>query len=98
MIFGSGREEFFDKQSDGSFQPVDPRIHSALVKNGDGTYALTTKDNQTYDFTAQGVMQRVEDLNGNSLEMAYNGQGLLSSVTGAGGTALTLTYDPQGRL
>ncbi len=98
VIFGSGREEFFDQQTDGSYLPVDPRTHSALVKNGDGTYTLSTKDNLAYQFSALGALTRIEDLNGNAITLAYDPQGRLASVTGAGGRTLSMSYDPSGRL
>ena len=97
VVFGSGREEFFD-ENDGTYTAVDARVHSSLVENGNGTFTLTTKDNLDYDFSAQGVLQTISDLNGNQLALAYDGQGRLSTVTGEGGVALTLAYDANGRL
>lgn len=96
-VYGSGREEFFDLNN-GTFIPADVRVHYTLVKNPDGTYALTTKANLIYRFTSAGVLTSMEDLNGNTLTFAYDGQGRLTTVTGAGGTTLTLAYDAQGRL
>jgi RHS repeat-associated protein len=96
-VYGSGREEFFDLNN-GTFIPADSRVHSTLVKNPDGTYALTTKDNLTYRFTSAGALSAIEDLNGNAVSLAYNPQGRLSTVTGAGGRTLTFSYDAQGRL
>jgi RHS repeat-associated protein len=98
-VYGSGREEFFDLNTlNGTFAPADSRVHSTLVKNADGTYALTTKDNLTYRFTSAGVLTSIQDLNGNTVSLAYNGQGQLSTVTGAGSRTLTFAYDAQGRL
>lgn len=97
VIFGSGREEFFAGNSQG-FVPTDPRIHSTLVGNGDGTFTLTTKDNVRYQFDADGLLTSIQDLNDNALEFAYDGQDRLSTVTGEGGVSLTLSYDGNGRL
>jgi YD repeat-containing protein len=96
-VYGSGREEFFWNDA-GALTPADPRVHSSLVKNPDGTYTLTTKANLVYRFTSSGVLASIEDLNGNAVVLAYDAQGRLSSVTGAGGTSLTFVYDAQGRL
>jgi RHS repeat-associated protein len=98
-VYGSGREEFFDLNTfNGTFAPADSRVHSTLVKNADGTYALTTKANLIYRFTSTGVLSAIEDLNGNTVSLAYDPQGRLWTVTGAGGTTLTFGYDAQGRL
>jgi RHS repeat-associated protein len=97
VVFGSGREEFFD-EDDGTYTPVDARVHSSLVENGNGTFTLTTKDNLDYDFSSSGVLQQISDLNGNALDLAYDGQGRLSTVTGEGGVALTFGYDGGGHL
>jgi RHS repeat-associated protein len=97
VVYGSGREEFFVNNS-GTFAAADPRVHSTLVKNGDGSYTLTTKDNMTYRFTSAGVLTAIEDLNGNTVSLAYDPQGRLTTATGAGGTTLALAYDGQGRL
>jgi RHS repeat-associated protein len=97
VVFGSGREEFFEDEP-GGFEPVDARIHSSLVENGDGRFTLTTKDNIDYDFTATGSLTKISDLNANALELAYDGQGRLSTVTGEGGVTLGLGYDGSGRL
>jgi len=97
VIFGSGREEFF-LQDDGSYTPADVRVHSVLVGEPGGGYTLTTKDNLSYRFTQAGALSEISDLNGNSLDLAYDAQGRLSTVTGEGGVTLTLAYDGQGRL
>lgn len=97
VVFGSGREEFFEESS-GSFEPADPRIQSTLVKHPDGTFRLTTKDNLAYQFSATGALARIVDPNGNTLALSHDGQGRLSTVTGEGDGQLTFTYDAQGRL
>ncbi|HEY3212385.1 MAG TPA: RHS repeat-associated core domain-containing protein [Actinomycetota bacterium] len=98
-VYGSGREEFFNLNTfNGTFAPADSRVHSTLVKNADGTYALTTKANLIYRFTSTGVLSAIEDLNGNTVSLAYDPEGRLWTVTGAGGTSLTFSYDAQSRL
>jgi RHS repeat-associated protein len=97
VVFGSGREEFFKLQGS-TYQPADPRVHSTLVENQNGTFTLTTKDNLDYQFTSQGRLTAIEDLNGNALDLAYDGQSRLSSVTGQGGVALTFAYGAGDQL
>ena len=98
VVFGSGRQEFFDRDIYGDFSPVDPRVQSSLVENVDGTFDLTTKDNLTYRFTAAGRLTSITDLNSNQLALAYDGNNRLQTVTGEGGVAITLSYDAQSRL
>jgi RHS repeat-associated protein len=98
VVFGSGRQEFFDKDIYGNFTPSDPRVHSTLVENVDGTFDLKTVANLTYRFTSAGRLSSITDLNSNQLALAYDGQGRLQTVTGDGGVTITLAYDAQGRL
>jgi RHS repeat-associated protein len=98
VVFGSGREEFFFKNNDGSYSAADSRVHSRFVANADATYTLSSKDNLSYLFTAQGTLTSITDLNGNALALTYDGQGRLVSVSGSGGTSLSLGYDGSGRL
>ena len=98
VVFGSGRQEFFDRDIYGDFSPVDPRVQSSLVENVDGTFDMTTKDNLTYRFTAAGRLTSITDLNSNQLALAYDGSNRLQTVTGEGGVAITLGYDAQSRL
>lgn len=97
VIYGSGREVFFDEQS-GSFEPADARVHDELVLNPDGTYTYTTSTNLDYLFDASGVLQSITDLNGNQVTLTYNGSGQLTTITGLGSQVISLTYDGNGRL
>ena len=96
VVFGSGREEFFDEFV-GDYTAVDPRVHSTLDKETDGTFTYRTKDLMVYRFTSAGRLTSIEDLNGNAIELTYDGQGLLTRVDAPGGRAIDLTYQ-SGRL
>jgi RHS repeat-associated protein len=98
VVFGSGREEFFDGYSDGTYRAVDARVQSSLVKNSDGTYSYTTKDKLTYRFDAAGRLTRIEDLNANALTLAYDAQQRVASVTDVASRSLAFTYDGAGRV
>ena len=103
VIFGSGREIFFDwytvfTDPPNRYIPADPRVHDGLVKNGDGTYTYTNTANLSYDFDANGVLQTISDLNGNTVTLNRDGQGRVTSVTNTAGRTLTFTYDGNGRL
>lgn len=97
VVLGSGRQEFFDLDL-GVYKPVDPRIHSTLVKKADGTFAFTTKQNITHSFSADGALTRTDDLNGNYLSIARNASGNVSTVTDVAGNSLTFGYGADGRL
>ena len=103
VIFGSGREVFFDwytviNDPPNRYVAADVRNHETLVKNGDGTYTLTTTTNLDYHFDANGVLLTISDLNGNTVTVNRDGQGRVSSVTNTAGRTITLTYDGNGRL
>ncbi|MFN8233202.1 MAG: RHS repeat-associated core domain-containing protein [Actinomycetota bacterium] len=96
VVYGSGREEYFDEFV-GDYTPVDPRVHSTLVEEGDGSFTLTTKDNQAYAFTFAGRLSSITDLNGNAITLSYDGSGLLTTIEAPGDRTLSLTYS-SGRL
>ncbi len=83
------------KNNGGVLSPP-PGDFSTLVKNGDGTYTLTTQDRVQMGYDASGRLTSMADRNGNTTSLAYNGAGQLASVTDPGGRALTFTYEPGG--
>jgi len=98
VVFGSGKEVFFNVSNTGGYSPADARIHDTLVKNGDGSFTYTTTANQSDSFTATGVLQTVKDLAGNTTSFAYDTSGRLSTVTDPGGRTLTFAYDANSHL
>ena len=67
-------------------------IFGLLVKNGDGSFDLTQKDQTRHHFAANGHLEYIEDSNGNRTTLAYDGQNRLTTVTEAAGRSLTLSY------
>ncbi|MGH3579498.1 MAG: DUF6531 domain-containing protein, partial [Mycobacterium sp.] len=98
VVFGNGKEVFFNQNNAGVFSPADARVHNTLVKNGDGSFTYTTTGNQSYSFTAAGVLQTVKDLANNTTSFAYDGRGRLTTVTDPGGRTLSFAYDGNGHL
>ncbi|WP_368292719.1 kelch repeat-containing protein [Dehalobacter sp. TBBPA1] len=45
---------------------------STLIKQGDGSYILTTKDQYTYGFTSIGWLNWMKDRNGNTITLTVN--------------------------
>lgn len=82
-------------------------INAALVRNGDGTYALTyNKSGEKLTFTSGGFLTSDADKNGNALSLLYNADDTLASITDTAGRVTTFQYqngvisqytDPSGR-
>ncbi|MEJ5252194.1 MAG: hypothetical protein WHX60_09935, partial [Armatimonadota bacterium] len=65
--------------------------YDQLVRNADNTWTLTHKGGLKRYFLSDGRLDRVVDLNGNTVQCSYS-NGLLSSVTDASGRVLQLGY------
>ena len=72
-------------------------VFSTLIKNGDGTYELTRRDQVRYRFDATGLLSAMVDRNGNQLTLSYS-EGKLTTITDTVGRTLTLSYNAQGRI
>lgn len=93
---GDGRRHTFTKNPDQSYsRPAG--IFETLVKNGDGSFTLTRKDQIKWNFDANGKLTSIVDLNGNSISLNY-AAGNLSSVVDPSGRTLSLSYDANGFL
>jgi RHS repeat-associated protein len=51
-------------------------VYHALVQNPDGSFTLTTKHGQNYEFDEEGRLTSIQDRNGNSLTFYYDPVGL----------------------
>ena len=104
-----GRQRLFTYTA-GSYVPP-AGIHDVLIKNVDGSYTLTRKNQTQYHFSAtysdtKGLhLDTITDSNGNQISISYSSftvsgttlyQG--TSVTDATGRVLTLGYDSNSRL
>ena len=90
VTFGDGHAEkwtWTDSAYDGA-----PGVFGTLVKNGDGSFDLTEKDQTRYHFDANGRLSWAEDRNGNRTALAYNAQGRLTTVTEPAGRTLAFEY------
>jgi RHS repeat-associated protein len=96
-----GRSDRYTANPDGSYTPP-PAVYTTLVKNANGTYTATHKDQTTWTFHATGHLLRIEDRYGSISLLTYDDYGpsgkLLSVSDPAGRGALTFTYDASGRL
>jgi RHS repeat-associated protein len=90
ITFGDGHAEKWTWS--GSAYDGAPGVFGTLVRNGDGTWDLTQKDQSRYHFAADGRLLWAEDCNGNRTTLAYDAQGRLTAVTEPAGRALTFEY------
>jgi YVTN family beta-propeller protein/YD repeat-containing protein len=73
-------------------------VFSMLTKNGDGSFTLTQKNQTRYNFSAADKLTSIQDRNGNTVALTYDGSGNLIQVTDAVGRNLTLSYDGSNRI
>ena len=64
---GDGREEFYDPLGGGNFKSRFAGVFSVLVKNLDGSFVLTLKNQTQYRFNAAKKLTSIVDRNGNTL-------------------------------
>jgi len=70
-----------------------------LVKNVDGSYTLTRKDQSQYFFDASGRLTEERNGTGQALQMSYDSNGKLQTISEPlSGIALNLAYDGSGLL
>jgi len=88
---------FFNNGND-RFSPADSAMRfDKLVKNSDGTYTLTRKDQKAYQFDTAGKLTKVQNGHGQSLTLAYDTSGRLATVEEPlSGQAFTLHYNTDG--
>ncbi|MDD2734728.1 MAG: DUF6531 domain-containing protein, partial [Desulfuromonadaceae bacterium] len=93
---GNWKYEYYT-QSNGTYTSQTGN-YSTLVKNGDESFTLTSKDGQISTFAADGTLTSITDRNGNSTVFAYNDSGNLATVTDPSGRIISFTYDSANHL
>src|SRR5262249_8756132 len=73
-----------------------PGDSSGLTESG-GNYLLRTKDGRVLSFDASGLLQYMEEPNGNRLTLTYSG-GQLTEISHKDGESLSLGYNADGRI
>ncbi|OPX42547.1 tRNA(Glu)-specific nuclease WapA precursor [Ruminiclostridium hungatei] len=86
-----GSVQSFKKNSDGSFTAGDS--HNILVKNPDGTYTLTSKQQDVFSFDTNGYLVKIQDKNGNCVTITVDSQGKATGVTDQAGRHFTVSYE-----
>ena len=72
------------------YEPEESR--STFVKNPDGTYLLTTQDQYKYTFGSNRYLVKMEDRNGNAINITVNSDGKISKITDTVGREYTVSY------
>jgi len=91
VTFADGHIEMYKVTDDGGYIGP-PESDNELVKIDEG-WELSTKNNETYHFDKEGLLQRIEDLNGNATEFEYKDEQLLKVSTLSGSLTFDYAYD-----
>jgi len=84
-------------QSAGAYT-APPGRNATLVRNADGSFVLTEKDQLVKKFSAAGVLLSLTDANGNAMTMGYDPSGKLMKITDAAGREALLSYTAEGKI
>ncbi|HAB62175.1 MAG TPA: hypothetical protein DCE48_16040 [Lachnospiraceae bacterium] len=93
--FEDGHIEYYTKNEDGTFAKPEG-LARELKTNSNGTYTLTVDGTSIYEFTANGKIKEIKDLNGNTTTFTYT-DGLLSKIENISGY-FTFTYNTDGTI
>ncbi|WP_410514431.1 DUF6531 domain-containing protein [Paenibacillus sp. BR2-3] len=85
----------FDPIAGGKYEGPDG-LYDTLVRNTDGSYTQQTPDRISYTYRKDGKLYRIEDANGNRIQLSYHGSLLTEIATD--GAKLTLTYGSGGKI
>jgi len=90
-----GADRHFAKN--GSTYSALPGDYGALTLSG-GKYKLTEQDKTVWQFRADGLLDYVQDTNGNRVTCTYDANGRLTRITHSAGGYLGFSYDANGRI
>ncbi|HEX3022876.1 MAG TPA: cellulose binding domain-containing protein, partial [Lachnospiraceae bacterium] len=93
--FEDGHIEYYAKNEDGSYKKPEG-LSRELKYNIDGSYTLIANGISIYEFTANGKIKEIKDLNGNTTSFTYE-DGLLSKVENVSGY-FAFTYNKDGTI
>jgi len=68
-------------------------IFDTLVKNGDGTWKVTRKDQSVYNFNAAGFITSIKDRNNNVISFTLNSANYVTKITDPSGRHTDITLD-----
>lgn len=85
----------FNTTGNGQFTSTDlPTEYDRLVKNANGSYTLTRKDQSVYQFNSSGQLTKIQNGHGQELDLIYNSSNKLKSITEpVSGQAFNISYN-----
>jgi RHS repeat-associated protein len=95
IAFGDGHQETYATNGAGGFVS-EPGIFNILT-TASGTYTLTSKEQQKYNFNSQGQLTSITDKNGNTLNLTYAGNNL-TTITDTVSRVINFTYNANNCL
>ncbi len=110
VVMGDGRTDTYTATGSGTYTPsAGTGIFNALVKNGDGSFTLTTADRSTVSTfaklfssggTSYAAVTKQADCYGNALGFTYSGAAVptLLTVADATGNASSVSYNSGGQV
>ncbi|GEB65063.1 type IV secretion protein Rhs [Sinomonas atrocyanea] len=87
----------FTPDANGAYH-APPRVLAALAHNADGTWTYTRRAKETFSFSADGLLNSLSDLNGNTTTLARNSAGQITTATDASGRWISFIYNTQGKI
>jgi RHS repeat-associated protein len=95
LIQGNDSRSPFSKNPDGTFtNDKNPSLKGAVITpQSGGARLLRFKDGTKWFFSAIGHLTRIEDRNGNALDLTRDSAGRLLKITASGGREIEFRYD-----
>ena len=100
LCWSANRDNLFTTTNQVNYTSVDSACRlDSLVKNSDGTYTLTRKNQSKFYFDASGRLTEEKSGIGLALQMSYDSNGKLETITEPlSGIGLDLSYNTNGLL
>jgi RHS repeat-associated protein len=95
IAYGDGHQEIYAPNGAGGYTS-EPGVFNVLTANG-GTFTLTTKEQQKYNFDTLGRLASITDKNADTIMLTYSGSNL-AAITDTVGRVITFTSDANNRL
>ncbi|MBJ6362771.1 DUF6531 domain-containing protein, partial [Paenibacillus sp. GCM10012307] len=92
----NGGAQMFQNLGNGTYGANDS--HSKLVKQNDGTFVFTTKDQYSYGFNKNQWISWMADANGNKITIDVDSLGKVKKITDAVGRVTTVGYNVNDRI
>jgi RHS repeat-associated protein len=96
-VDGDGVYTIYTSNGNGTYTPSAGK-YSQLTKNPDGAFVLLRKHGRKLYFNPLGKLTKIEERNGNYLNITRLANGAISQVSDSAGRKLLFTSDIQGRI